>query len=104
MFLNFGIVFAGSLITGDLHDQGAPSPPKANPRVAWAGGAEAEFGGAFCLLNYRCIFLIGAYENLALGHLGRQFDCKALVSSLGLMPTVPRNDAKTEKRVKNLDD
>ena len=47
-FLNFGIVFAGSLITGDLHGQGASSPPKANPRVAWAGGAEAEFGGAFC--------------------------------------------------------
>ena len=94
-FLNFGIVFAGSVITGDLHDQGAPSPPKANPQVAWAGGAEAEFGGAFCLLNYRCIFLIGAYENLASGPPGDRFDCKTLVSSPRLVPKVHRNSAKT---------
>ena len=48
VFLNFGFVFAGSVITGDLHVQMAPSPPKANPLRAWAGGGEVEFGGAFC--------------------------------------------------------
>ena len=94
-FLNFGFVFAGSVITGELLVQGASSPPKANPQEAWVGGAEAEFGGTFCLLNYRCIFLIGAYENLASGPLGHQFDCEAIVSSPGLAPTVPRNGAKT---------